>query len=66
MRKKIVQLAKATTLVFFNVLINFAGCMSSPSKNNRKMMPIFAMLLIKEGSSIKDAPEGPRRIPTEI
>ena len=45
---------------------SFDGCMSRPSKNSKKIMPIFETLLISAGSDTKPVADGPRIIPAAI
>mgnify|MGYP003690673727 CR=1 FL=1 len=60
------ELTIPTSNASLNRLISLRGCMSSPSKNNKKIIPILATLAISVGSDINDVPDGPRITPIAI
>ena len=64
--KNIIELPKPTNVALLIVFTSFEGCMSSPRRNRRKMMPNLEMLLINSGLSMNANPDGPRIIPVNM
>ena len=55
-KKKTMELISAVDVAFFATAINDCGCISSPKRNSKKIMPMWPLSSSRVISVIKPAP----------